>query len=67
MKIALAVVYVHCRSVTREMGLNDVKISIRKKIAHAQTHPGLDHSVVAERDASLQCLLGKRAVVVVVK
>ena len=39
----------------------------QREVADAESHAGLLHAVLAERDAALQTLFGERAVVVVVK
>ena len=52
-------------TVTRKVRFYDMEVAVKPEVAHTDAHAGLDHAVLAQRDAVLQSLLGKRAVVIV--
>src|ERR1035441_9366122 len=66
-EIALPVVAVEHVGVAAKMGLEDIQVAVRVEVSRGQAHARLFLSVLAERQAGFQALLGERAVTIVVE
>src|SRR5439155_14848094 len=66
-EVAFAIVAVQDVGVGGEMGFENIQVAVEIVVTNGDTHARLLHAVLAERDATFERLLAKRAVVLVAK